>query len=69
MIALGFLISVRINYRICPGKRNQSNFVATIIPIAYFVVRAILAVMTPTTTHGLILSLVGSVIPVGYFIV
>ncbi|ARW14153.1 hypothetical protein C7M33_02276 [Lactiplantibacillus plantarum] len=28
------------------GKRNQSNFVGTIIPVAYFVVRAILAVMT-----------------------
>ena len=51
------------------GKRNQSNFVGTIIPIAYFVVRVILAVMTQTTTHGLMFSLVGSVIPVGYFIV
>ncbi|WP_407873812.1 hypothetical protein [Lactiplantibacillus plantarum] len=30
------------------GKRNQSNFVGTVIPVAYFAVRAILAVMTQT---------------------
>ena len=44
------------------GKRNQSNFVGTIIPVAYFAVRAILAVMTQTTTHGLVSSLVGSLL-------
>ena len=44
------------------GKRNQSNFVGTIIPVAYFAVRAILAVMTQTTTHDLVLSLVGSLL-------
>jgi hypothetical protein len=44
------------------GKRNQSNFVGTIIPVAYFAVRAILAVMTQTATHGLVSSLVGSLL-------
>ena len=44
------------------GKRNQSNFVGTIIPVAYFAVRAILAVMIQTTTHGLVSSLVGSLL-------
>ena len=44
------------------GKRNQSNFVGTVIPVAYFAVRAILAVMTQTTTHGLVSSLVGSLL-------
>ncbi|WP_436670076.1 hypothetical protein [Lactiplantibacillus plantarum] len=28
MIALGFLISVRINYRICPLKQNVANELA-----------------------------------------
>ena len=44
------------------GKRNQSNFVGTVIPVAYFAVRAILAVMTQTTTHGLVSSLLGSLL-------
>ena len=44
------------------GKRNQSNFVGTVIPVAYFAVRAILAVMTQTATHGLVSSLVGSLL-------
>ncbi|WP_280948742.1 hypothetical protein [Lactiplantibacillus plantarum] len=44
------------------GKRNQSNFVGTIIPIAYFVVRTVLAVTTQNTTHGLVSSLVGSLL-------
>ncbi|MCT3222645.1 hypothetical protein EFO81_08140, partial [Lactiplantibacillus plantarum] len=44
------------------GKRNQSNFVGTIIPVAYFAVRAILAVMTQTAAHGLVSSLVGSLL-------
>ncbi|SPX68919.1 integral membrane protein [Lactiplantibacillus plantarum subsp. plantarum] len=44
------------------GKRNQSNFVGPIIPVAYFAVRAILAVMTQTTTHGLVSSLLGSLL-------
>ncbi|MCM2648972.1 hypothetical protein NDQ50_04875 [Lactiplantibacillus plantarum] len=44
------------------GKRNQSNFVGTIIPIAYFVVRTVLVVTTQNTTHGLVSSLVGSLL-------
>ncbi|WCJ50089.1 hypothetical protein OFA97_02885 [Lactiplantibacillus plantarum] len=32
------------------------------IPVAYFAVRAILAVMTQTTTHGLVSSLLGSLL-------
>ncbi|WP_280948743.1 hypothetical protein [Lactiplantibacillus plantarum] len=44
------------------GKRNQSNFVGTVIPVAYFAVRAILAVMIQTTTHGLVSSLVGGLL-------
>ncbi|EHS82984.1 hypothetical protein [Lactiplantibacillus plantarum] len=44
------------------GKRNQSNFVGTIIPIAYFVVRTVLAATTQNTTHGLVSSLVGSLL-------
>ena len=44
------------------GKRNQSNFVGTIIPIAYFVVRTVLAVTTQNTTRGLVSSLVGSLL-------
>ncbi|MDG2543844.1 hypothetical protein, partial [Lactiplantibacillus plantarum] len=44
------------------GKRNQSNFVGTIIPIAYFVVRTVLAVTTQNMTRGLVSSLVGSLL-------
>ncbi|MCM2635318.1 hypothetical protein NDQ38_11110 [Lactiplantibacillus plantarum] len=44
------------------GKRNQSNFVGTIIPIAYFVVRTVLVVTTQNTTHGLVSSLVGGLL-------
>ena len=40
-------------------KRTQTNLVDVIIPVAYFAVRAILAVMIQTTTHGLVSSLVG----------
>ncbi|WP_311135418.1 hypothetical protein [Lactiplantibacillus plantarum] len=43
-------------------KRTQTNLVDVIIPVAYFVVRAILAWMTQTTTHGLVSSLVGSLL-------
>ncbi|MGX7693233.1 hypothetical protein ACWPXM_14010 [Lactiplantibacillus plantarum] len=44
------------------GKRTQTNLVDVIIPVAYFAVRAILAVMTQTATHGLVSSLVGSLL-------
>ncbi|MBW1619944.1 hypothetical protein GWI60_00190 [Lactiplantibacillus plantarum] len=43
-------------------KRAQTNLVDVIIPVAYFAVRAILAVMTQTATHGLVSSLVGSLL-------
>ena len=43
-------------------KRTQTNLVDVIIPVAYFAVRAILAVMIQTTTHGLVSSLVGSLL-------
>ena len=43
-------------------KRTQTNLVDVIIPVAYFAVRAILAVMTQTATHGLVSSLVGSLL-------
>ena len=43
-------------------KRTQTNLVDVIIPVAYFAVRAILAVMTQTTTHGLVSSLLGSLL-------
>ncbi|MET7104188.1 hypothetical protein [Lactiplantibacillus plantarum] len=43
-------------------KRTQTNLVDVIIPVAYFAVRAILAWMTQTTTHGLVSSLVGSLL-------
>jgi len=44
------------------GKRNQTNLVGAIIPAAYFIVRALLAVMMQGTTSGLITSLIGSLI-------
>ena len=44
------------------GKRSQTNLVGAIIPAAYFIVRAILAVMTQGSTRGLITSLIGSLI-------
>ncbi|MDQ7896048.1 hypothetical protein [Lactiplantibacillus plantarum] len=43
-------------------KRTQTNLVDVIIPVAYFAVRAILAVMKQTATHGLVSSLVGSLL-------
>ncbi|WP_348980637.1 hypothetical protein T1J70_11475 [Lactiplantibacillus plantarum] len=43
-------------------KRAQTNLVDVIIPVAYFAVRAILAVMIQTTTHGLVSSLVGGLL-------
>ncbi|WP_315971868.1 hypothetical protein [Lactiplantibacillus plantarum] len=43
-------------------KRTQTNLVDVIIPVAYFAVRAILAVMIQTATHGLVSSLVGSLL-------
>ncbi|WP_082137356.1 hypothetical protein [Lactiplantibacillus herbarum] len=42
------------------GKQNQTNLVGVIIPAAYFIVRALLAVMMQGSTRGLITSLVGS---------
>ncbi|EHS82988.1 integral membrane protein [Lactiplantibacillus plantarum] len=43
-------------------KRTQTNLVDVSIPVAYFAVRAILAVMIQTTTHGLVSSLVGGLL-------
>ncbi|QBX94976.1 hypothetical protein [Lactiplantibacillus plantarum] len=57
------VVTLGLGYWSCLlGKRNQSNFVGTIIPVAYFAVRAILAVMTQTAAHGLVSSLVGSLL-------
>ncbi|MEN1745652.1 hypothetical protein [Lactiplantibacillus plantarum] len=48
------------SYRL--GKRNRSNLVGIVITVAYFVVRAILAMMMQSTTRGLVSSLVGSLL-------
>jgi len=44
------------------GRHNQSKLVGAIIPMGYFIVRAISAVTTQQTTRGLVTSLTGSLL-------
>lgn len=44
------------------GRHNQANLVGAIIPLGYFIVRAISAVTTQQTTRGMVISLAGSLL-------